>query len=398
MFSEYGTRTLGARSSVLSRATSRDSPLRRLDWVLLAAVLALTVIGTLLVWSATRTQLLEAGRDPRAYLDKQLINTGLALVAGAAVALFDYRLLRAYAPIIYAVACLGLVAVLTPLGKTVNGSHSWIVIGPLNFQPAEMAKVGLVVGMAMMLAEVRDGEVRPRAIDVVQALALAAVFMALIALQPDLGTLLVFCAVLLGMLLVSGARLWWVTGLIAGGLVTVVLAWQLNMLDPYQIDRLQAFLNPEENPRGIGYNARQARIAVGSGGLLGKGLFQGQQTNGQFVPEQHTDFIFTVAGEELGFAGGAIIIVLLGVVLWRGLRIAARSEEMYGKLLATGVVCWLGFQSFQNIGMTLGIMPITGLPLPFVSYGGTAAIANFLAIGILQNVHLARQSERIAGH
>jgi rod shape determining protein RodA len=162
----------------------------------------------------------------------------------------------------------------------------------------------------------------------------------------------------------------------------------LHLLKQYQIDRFTAFTDPTKDAQGSGYNTHQARIAIGSGGLFGKGLFHGTQTNGQFVPEQETDFVFTVAGEELGLAGSGLIVLLLGFVLWRGLSIAARAEDSFGTLLAVGVVCWFGFQAFENIGMTVGIMPVTGLPLPFVSYGGSSMFANMLAVGLLQNVHM----------
>src|SRR5690606_12286667 len=214
----------------------------------------------------------------------------------------------------------------------------------------------------------------------------------LIILQPDLGTTLVFVAVMFGMLAVSGVRKRWLAGLVGVGAVTIAAVLLFGLLEQYQIDRFTAFMDPEADPRGAGYNARQARIAVGSGGLLGKGLFQGEQTGGHFVPEQQTDFIFTVAGEELGFVGSAVIVLLLGVVLWRGLRIATPAADRVGALVATGVVCWLGFQTVQNVGMSIGIMPITGLPLPFVSHGGSATFANMIAFGLLQAVHVRRHA------
>jgi rod shape determining protein RodA len=298
----------------------------------------------------------------------------------------DYRAVRAWAPVIHVVSTLGLVAVLA-FGTTVNGAHSWIVLpGGLQVQPSEFAKVALVVLCAMLLADRRVGQDRPRDSDVLLVLGLAAVPMALVMLQPDLGTVLVFCATLLGLLVVAGARLRWVVGLVVAGVVTAVGAVALGVLDDYQVARFAAFANPELDPRGVGYNTNQARIAIGSGGLLGKGLFHGTQTTGRFVPEQQTDFVFTVAGEEFGFVGAGLVVLLLGVVLWRGLRAAARAGDDFGRIVAGGVVCWLGFQSFINIGMTLGITPVTGLPLPFVSYGGSAMIANFAAVGLLVNV------------
>ena len=382
---------LGRRSAGLrERATGRDSPLRRLDWVLGLAVLALVGMGSLLVWSATRQRMLDADLDPQAFLKRHLLNAVIGLTLASVATLVDYRSLQAYAPVVYLLSIGGLVAVLTPLGTTINGAHSWIVLGGgFQVQPAELAKVALVVGMAMLLADVRDGERGPRDGDVVLALLLAAVPMALIMLQPDLGTVLVLVFIVLGVLAVSGAPARWICGLLVAGVLTCVTAVQVGVLDDYQVDRFAAFANPELDPRGVGYNTNQARIAIGSGGLLGKGLFEGTQTAGRFIPEQQTDFIFTVAGEELGLLGASVLLALLGTVLWRGLRIASRSRDPFGRLVAAGVVCWFTFQSFVNVGMTLGIMPVTGLPLPFVSYGGSAMFANLVAVGLLQNVHLS---------
>jgi rod shape determining protein RodA len=373
--------------SWLSRVA--ESPLRRLDWTLIGVMAVLSAIGSVLVYSATRASLTEAGDDPYSYLKKHLFNLVVGLVLGGVTAALDYRLLRAYAPIVYAAACVGLVAVLTPLGSTINGSHSWITLGGgFQIQPSEFAKVGMVVLLAMILGEPRDGEVGPGRRDILLALALAAMPAGLVMLQPDLGTTLVFGTVVIGMLAVSGAPKRWVLGLLGGAATTAFAVWWLHLLKPYQINRFTAFADPSKDPLGAGYNAEQARITVGSGGFFGRGLFHGAQTTGHFVPEQHTDFIFTVAGEELGFVGAALITALLGVVLWRGLRIAMQAADLFGLLVASGVVCWLAFQTFENIGMTVGIMPITGLPLPFVSYGGSATFANMIAVGLLEAVHL----------
>ncbi|MFC6343433.1 FtsW/RodA/SpoVE family cell cycle protein, partial [Nocardioides hankookensis] len=163
-------------------------------------------------------------------------------------------------------------------------------------------------------------------------------------------------------------------------------------LKQYQVDRFLAFTNPDLDPRGAGYNVEQARIAIGNGGVFGQGLFDGSQTRAGFVPEQHTDFVFTVAGEELGLVGAGVLIALLAVVIWRALAIAARTDDVFGRLAAAGIACWFGFQAFQNVGMCLGIMPVTGVPLPFVSYGGSSMFAGLLAIGLLQNIHLRAQA------
>ena len=374
-----------------SRLLHRDSALRRMDWTLLLAVLALCALSAALVWSATKQPAIDSGGDPQAFFKKHILNVVIGLGLGFAASAFDYRMLKAYAPVLYVLSLLGLVAVLSPLGTTINGSHSWIVL-PAGFsvQPSEFAKVSLVVIMSRLLAEKRDAEDEPRDVDVVLALTIAAVPLALVMLQPDLGTALVVCALVLGLVAVSGAPIRWVVGLIVGALLTAFVAIQTGLLKDYQVDRFRAFYDPTADPKGAGYNVRQSLIAIGSGGAEGQGLFQGAQTQGKFVPAQQTDFIFTVAGEELGFVGAALVIGLIGVVLWRAGRIAMHAEDLFGRLVATGILCWFAFQAFENVGMTLGIMPVTGVPLPFVSYGGSSMFANLIAVGLLQNVHMRR--------
>jgi rod shape determining protein RodA len=219
-------------------------------------------------------------------------------------------------------------------------------------------------------------------------LTIAAVPALLILLQPDLGTMLVLSAIVLGVVAVSGAPRRWLGLLVAGGVTAAAAGVAAGFLKEYQIERFLAFTNPELDPRGAGYNVEQARIAVGSGGFFGEGLFHGSQTRAGFVPEQHTDFVFTVAGEELGLVGAGVLIALLGVVIWRALAIATRTDDLFGRLAAAGIACWFAFQAFQNIGMCLGIMPVTGVPLPFVSYGGSSMFASLLAVGLLQNIRL----------
>ena len=374
-----------------SRPAPREGVLRRLDWPLMLASVGLALIGALLVWSATKQAELDHGGDPKAFLKKHLLNLGIGLVLGAIASVVDYRMLRVYAPILYVASIGGLLAVLSPLGSTINGSHSWIVL-PAGFsvQPSEFAKVALVVGMALLLAEKRNGEDTPRHVDVFLALAIAALPLGLVLLQPDLGTAMVFSFIVLGIIAVSGAPSRWIIGLLLLAVVGAFLAVHLHVLHDYQLQRFKAFYDPAADPQGAGYNTQQARIAIGSGGLWGKGLFDGPQTNGHFVPEQQTDFVFTVAGEELGLFGAGAIILLFGVVLWRAMRIARNAEDLFGRLVAVGVVCWFAFQVFENIGMTLGIMPVTGLPLPFVSYGGSSMFATLVAVGLLQNVHMRR--------
>jgi rod shape determining protein RodA len=363
---------------------------RRIDWVIAGCALVLSLLGSLLVWSATRPRLLDAGDDPEAYLKRHLLNLAVGLVIGLLFAVVDYRMLRAYAPLIYVASCAGLVAVLL-VGQTINGAHSWIVIGGgFQVQPSEFAKVALVVGMAVLLAERRTQEHASRSADVPLVLALAAVPLGLVMLQPDLGTAMVFVFTVLGVLALAGAPARWLLGLVLLGVAVVSGAVRFGVLEDYQLERFRAFTNQDVDTLGAAYNITQARIAIGNGGLTGTGLFHGTQTNGKFVPEQQTDFIFTVAGEELGLLGAGGIVLLFGLLLWRALRLAGRSPDLFGRLVAGGVACWFAFQVFVNIGMTLGIMPITGLPLPFVSYGGSAMFANWMAVGLLLNVGARR--------
>jgi rod shape determining protein RodA len=327
-----------------------------------------------------------------AYLKRQLLNIVIGLIIGTVVAVVDNRLLRAYAPILYVASCLGLLIVLTPLGATVNGSHSWIALGGgFEVQPSEFAKLAMVVLLAMILGEPREGGVGPGARDVLIAMALTAIPAVLVMAEPDLGVGLVFGAIAFGMLAVSGVPKRWLGGIVGALVMAGVAMPLLGILHTYQLKRLTSFANSSADPSGTGYNAEQARITVGSGGVLGKGLFHGSQTLGGFVPEQHTDFIFTVVGEQLGFVGSAAVIGVLALILWRAMRIAVQAADMFGTLVAAGVVCWLAFQTFENIGMAIGIMPITGLPLPFVSYGGSATFANMAAVGLLQTVYLHRR-------
>jgi rod shape determining protein RodA len=373
------------RARLLRRALGKDSRLRQLDWVLLLTVLALSFIGTLLVWSATR------GVGSHTFVVKQLLNIVIGLILLALTSMLDYRQLRLYAPVLYGISLLGLLAALTPLGTPVNGSKSWITL-PAGFQiePSEFGKLAIILMSAMFLSEARYAGGRPGLRAVALTAGCALVPIALVEKEPDLGVVIIMLLLLAGLIALSGLRLRWLAALAAGGALTVLAVFKLHLLHAYQLHRLTSFVNPAADPTGAGYNAAQAKIAVGSGRLTGQGLFHGGLIGGNFVPEQHTDFIFAVAGEELGFVGCAVIIGLLAILLLRALRIAARADDQFGMLVACGVAIWFAVQSFINIGMTVGIMPVTGLPLPFVSYGGSAMFADMIAIGALMTVHRHR--------
>jgi rod shape determining protein RodA len=375
--------------SLLARAFARNSPLRHMDWLLVVVVLGLSAIGTLLVWSATQPSLLAAGADPRTYLKKQLLNVVIGLVLMVGVSLVDTRQLRTWVPLFYGATVLGLLAVLTPIGSDINGAHAWISLpGGFQVEPSEFAKVALILGIAMIFSQARPGASGgPGVRSLLLALACAAPLIGLVIIEPALGVALVLVVVTVTMIVLSGLRLRVIAVLAGLVAVTITAAGGLHLLKSYQLTRFTSFLHPAADLAGAGYNAAQAKIAVGSGGMFGQGLFHGQLVAGNFVPSQQTDFIFTVAGEELGFTGTIVIVFLLGVVIVRALRIATRADDLFGLLVASGIAMWFAFQSFVNIGMTIGIMPITGLPLPFVSYGGSAIFADMIAIGLLQSVH-----------
>ncbi|MGW8886805.1 rod shape-determining protein RodA [Streptomyces sp. NPDC055749] len=376
-----------------ARLTARDSLVRRLDWPLLGSAIALSFIGALLVWSATRNRDSLTQGDPYFFLFRHALNTGIGVALMIGTIWLGHRTLRGAVPILYGLSVVLVLAVLSPLGATVNGAHAWIKIGAgFSLQPSEFTKITIILGMAMLLAARVDAgdQLHPDHRTVAKSLGLALIPIAIVMLMPDLGSVMVMAVIVLGVLLASGASNRWVFGLLGAGTAGAVSIWQLGLLDDYQIARFAAFANPALDPAGVGYNTNQARIAIGSGGLSGTGLFKGSQTTGQFVPEQQTDFVFTVAGEELGFLGAGLIIVLLGVVLWRACRIARETTELYGTIVAAGIIAWFAFQSFENIGMTLGIMPVAGLPLPFVSYGGSSMFAVWVAVGLLQSIRVQR--------
>jgi rod shape determining protein RodA len=275
------------------------------------------------------------------------------------------------------------------LGSEINGAKAWISFpGGFQIQPAELAKIAIIVGISMILAEKRDADANPTDQDVLKALAIAAVPIILILLQPDLGTVVIISAAVVAIIGTSGAPTRWVVGLLLLAVVGGFTAIKTGVVDEYQVARLQSFVDPSADPQATGYQLRQSRITIGSGGILGKGLFNGPQTNGRFVPEQQTDFIFTVAGEELGFVGSSFILLCFTLFFIRAFAIAKRTTDLFGRLVCVGVIAWFAFQTFENIGMAMGLVPMTGVPLPFMSYGGSSMFANLIGLGLIQNVHL----------
>jgi rod shape determining protein RodA len=359
---------------------------RHVDLVLLASAAAVSALGALMVLSSTR------GTDPdvwdTAYLRRQLLFLAMGIVGMVLVTLVDYRRLRDYAWLPWLLGVGLLLLVLTPVGSERRGTQAWFQLGAFQLQPAELAKVVVILAVAAWLGAA-DLPLKARHIGV--ALALIGVPVGLILAQPDLGTALVFVAITMGMLLIAGARARHIVMLTAVGVVAVVGVLNSDVLEDYQRDRLTNFIDPEGvDVQGEAWNAEQAVNTLGSGGMQGKGVGEGTQTRLGFVPEQHTDFIFTAVGEELGFVGSATVLGLLALMCVRIWRTAQIARDRVGMLICVGVLSMLVFQIFQNVGMTTGIMPITGITLPFVSYGGSSTLASWLAVGLVLNVHMRR--------
>ncbi len=352
----------------------------RLDWILLGAVVLIALFGLLMIYSSTHNK---DPKDPYFYVVRQ----GLAMVIGvgvfAGLIRIDYRKFRDYSFLAYVLTVAALFFVLTPVGSESKGATSWYEL-PFNFQlqPAEFAKFGLIVALAGYVNEHR-GDIDPWRLTVLVGLALLP--LGLVQMQPDLGTNMVLLMIVIGILAVGGVRGRYLLALAALGITMVFAVVSVGVLKEYQLARL-----------GIGesadttYNVDQATAALGSGGLTGQGYLNGSQTRLGFVPEQHTDFIFTAVGEEFGFLGAALLLVLFAIVLWRIWRIAQLARDHYGTLVCAGVLAMFTFMIFENIGMTLNIMPVTGIPLPFTSYGGSSLIASSACIALVSNVYANR--------
>lgn len=353
--------------------------LRQIDLSLVLLLAALVGLGLLLIYSATYRDAV----DSLAVVRRQVLWVFLGTLAVVALMSFDYRRLSRLAPTLYGMNLLLLLAVAV-LGTAAYGAQRWLYLGPVGIQPSEVGKLLIIITLAVYLAgRAREaGSLR----DLVIAHVHVFIPVLLVLRQPDLGTAFVFMAVLMGMLLVSGARLQHLAGLVGAGAVLVVLAVELQLLQDYQIQRLLVFLNPDIDPQGAGYNVLQSQIAIGSGGLFGKGLFEGTQSGLNFLPVNDKDFIFSVLGEEFGFAGAGLVLGLYFLLLSRGISIAAKARDRLGTLLAAGIVSMLACQIIVNIGMTIGIMPVTGIPLPFLSYGGSSLITNMAAVGLLLSI------------
>ena len=364
-------------------------PIRHLDPVLLIATACLTIVGMLSIYSSTHRGLEVLHEDPMIYVKKQVAGLILGILLLLIIATVDYRFFKVYAGFIYAATVLALILVRLPgIGSTANGAQRWFQFAGFQITPSEFAKIALILMLAAMLSELRTTE--PMLPDVLRVCIVSAVPMILVFIQPDIGTTIVLVAIVVGILVVAGTRLRHLLALAAASIVLVALAFQLHVIRDYQIARLTSFLDPQNSEDVTKYNRDQAELAIGAGGLFGSGYLNGVQTNLDFVPEQHTDFIFTVVGEEFGFVGAAFVLMLFAILIWRAIRISYLSKDPFGTYVAAGVASMFAIQMFVNIGMVIGIMPITGIPLPFLSYGGTSILVSFAAIGLLENIHMRR--------
>lgn len=366
---------------------------RRFDWVLFAATVALLAYGLWAIAGITRHDI---PGNPRYFVTRQLVFAAVGVVGFAAAALTDTDLYRRYYRVLYS-GLLGVLAIVLVAGAAARHSRRWIDLGPFRFQPSEFGKLLIVLALAGFLAD-RAGRGERRT--VLTMIGLAAGPILLVFLQPDLGTALVFMAAVAAMLFCAGIRWSSVIALtVLGSLVVLAVLWLLpaagvHLLRDYQVARLTGFLNPAHDPLGTTYNVTQSITAVGAGGLGGRGVSGATQTTLNYLPEHATDFAFAALAEQRGFVGAALLLVLYLIVVWRGLRLMTAARDSFAMIAAGGIVVALVFQIFVNVGMTIGIAPITGIPLPFVSVGGSSLIANLLALGVLQSIHARGRTGR----
>lgn len=388
-----GTRRTGlgrqpaTRGPLGSLRSSRAAPWRHVDLVLVLCVGLVQFVGLVMVFSTTRG----ANAPYRyGYVTKQAVYALIGVVVMVAIMAIDYRRFRDIALLLYGGMVVLLLAVLTPLGTVSKGHQGWFSIGSFQLQPSEFAKVVVVITLAAVASQF-NGQIDLRRLGTL--LLLAVIPMGLVLLQGDLGTTLVFAVVVPAMLLVAGARSQHLAALVVLGVIGAGLIVGGGMLKTYQQDRLTSFLKQDTKSadiQGASYNLNQSKTAIGSGGAWGKGLFKGTQTRLGIVPEQQTDFIFSAVGEQLGFVGAGTLIGLFGIIVWRIWRAAQLARDEFGTLLCIGLLAMLLFHVFENVGMTMGIMPITGIPLPFLSYGGSSTVVNFAAVGLVLSVRMRR--------
>jgi len=385
--------TIGSPARGLNRARSRwgtptQSRLgvdwRELDWIMLGAVGIICTLGLVMVYSATRN----LTADPYYFVKRQGISMVIGVSAFLVILRIDYRKFRDYSLLAYIMVIVLLFGVVTPFGSSAKGAQAWYAFpGGFQFQPSEIAKFLLIVALCGYVNEHR-GDIDPWRVTMIVSLAIVPI--ALVQLQPDLGTNMVFATILVGLLAVAGAKGRYLIVLLLLAATGIYAVMTLGLLKQYQIDRLTSVISPGNATQTAKYNQDQSKKTIGSGGLTGAGLFQGPQTRLGYVPEQHTDFIYTAVGEELGFVGAASLLALFAIVMWRTWRTARLSRDYYGTLVCSAVFAMFAFQIFENIGMTMGIMPVTGIPLPLMSYGGSSLIATLACLGLVANVYARR--------
>ncbi len=358
--------------------------LRHVDLVLIGSAVALGLIGVVMVYSATRAQY------GHYYFMRQLIWAGLGIMVMFVVMLVDYRHFRQLGYVLYGLVVLSLVGVFV-VGKSAAGAQRWYHLGALQLQPSEFAAIGLIIALATYASH-RKGTLEVR--EIVALVALAGVPMMLVYLQPDLGTAIVLGVTLAAMLVVAGVRLRYLVLLAVLVVLAVVMAIELHLLKGYQLQRLTGFLHQNQGLQSTNYDLNQSKETIASGGLQGTGLFRGAATNLGYVPNQQTDFIFSAVGEQLGFVGSALVIGLFGMISLRALRAAQLARDSFGRLVCVGALAFVAFSAFENIGMTIGLTPISGIPLPFISYGGSASFAFFATVGLVANVEMRRMARK----
>lgn len=358
--------------------------LRRTDLALIAAAAAIVIMSLVIIGSATHVN--TPSEERYWFVQRQGISILVDIALAAFLMNFDYKILQRYGNHFYIFNLILLLLVML-VGQTALGAQRWIALGPISIQPSEFSKLIMIVALAAML-EKRGGRIQTLT-DLAPIAAYVGVPFLLVLKQPDLGTSLVFLAIFFGMVFIAGVRLRLLFGILGTGLAALPVLW--HFLKDYQKMRIMVFMDPNVDPLGAGYHIIQSKIAIGSGMLFGKGLFGGTQSQLNFLPENHTDFIFSVVGEELGFVGCAVLLLLYLVILWRGIRIAQDASDLFGRLLAVGITSMIAFHVLVNVGMTMGIMPVTGIPLPLMSYGVSSLTTNVMAIAILLNIQLRRQ-------
>ena len=358
--------------------------LRRVDFILLLATVGIVIYGLVTISSATHIN--TPGEERFWYVQRQ----GLFAVINGVLALifmnFDYRGLSQHGNKLYVFNLIMLVAVML-FGHAALGAQRWIQLGPISVQPSEFSKLIMIICMASILEE-RMGKLNTIQ-DLVPIVLYVGLPFLLVLKQPDLGTSLVFMAIFFGMVIACGMPWRYFIGIVVVSIMSFPLLWQF--MKDYQKMRIMVFIDPNVDPLGSGYHIIQSKIAIGSGMLFGKGLFEGSQSQLNFLPENHTDFIFAVVGEELGFVGAVVLLLLYLIVFWRGLIIAKEAGDVFGRLLAVGITSMLAFHVLVNVGMTTGIMPVTGIPLPFMSYGISSLTTNILSVAILLNINMHKQ-------